>query len=218
MAIPSFDAAANGGAAGASTFSFNHTVGSGEHRLLTVGVSMELGTDAVSGITYGGTALTFFGAQSGSTDPRCELWYLVDPPVGTASVAVTLNSATDCVAGSISFFDVDPSDPFRTDASASGNDTNPTVTVPGLNENDLIVDVQAAAVAGGAVSPTVGSDQTQRWSRAAAPIAGSGVRGSGSTQPGTVFPITMDWTYPVSHNWTILAASLRPFVCGSDPC
>src|SRR5205085_8154315 len=82
---------------GVSELTWSHTVAIGPNRLLIVGVSTSTAmlpsvppTARVSGVTYGGAAMTRILTQV-ATDNRSavEMFYLLNPPSGTANVVVT---------------------------------------------------------------------------------------------------------------------------------
>src|SRR5205085_6436894 len=109
-------------AVGVMSLSWPHTVGSGPNRILIVGVSTSTTMlpavsppTRVSSVTYGGATMTRILTQS-STDLRSdvEMFQLLNPPVGTADVVVTITAAgvNYVVGGSVSFFNVDQSTPF----------------------------------------------------------------------------------------------------------
>lgn len=86
----------NFSSANRSGATFSHTVPSGNQRLLVVIIYQE-GTRDVTKITYSGTDLTRAIRQDSASTFRCQvqIWYLVNPPVGTANVAVTYSGNQD---------------------------------------------------------------------------------------------------------------------------
>src|SRR5437899_1981184 len=92
---------------GLVTISF--TVGTGANRLLIVGGTVD--NFAITGVTYGGTALT--QAVADTQKPTGSIWYLVNPPSG-ASVVVSSSPSKGAIIGVISFTGVDQSTPIPT--------------------------------------------------------------------------------------------------------
>ena len=126
----------SGNSAGAATsLTFSHTVGSGSNRLLVVSVHLRDGVGTpVTGVTYGGNALTAVpsgSANSGTGTPenRTELWSLLDPPTGTADVVISLSASKNIVGGATSFFGVDQTTPLGTAVAAGANSASPSVVV-----------------------------------------------------------------------------------------
>src|SRR3989454_4121481 len=112
-----------------STLTWSHTVGSGSNRVLLVDTSNRDGNKTITGVTYGGTALTRRGFQNGAGNGnRVEIWSLTAPSPGTANVVVTLSGAVDVVGGAISFTGVNQTTPFGTFVSAQGTSASPSVT------------------------------------------------------------------------------------------
>ncbi len=110
--VISFDAATPAAScATCNGVTFQHTVGSGGNRLLvvTVGLERDPGEDTVFDVTYSGQDLTKIRgeiAEPGGTEAHAELWYLLNPPSGTADVVVTTSygsgNVRDLHAGAIS--------------------------------------------------------------------------------------------------------------------
>lgn len=182
-----------------------HTVGAGNDRLLVVALSTDYADITATAITYAGSALTFVGAIDAMyNDGRVELWRLVDPPVGTAAVAINLDGASaQLVVGAISFFDVNPTTPLGNFVSARGTDGDPTISV--------------ASAAGELVLATMmwngsyqvlndASGQTRRWSD-----NGYDLFGVGSTKPGAP-TTTFTWSAAVNlyDYWAAGAIAIKP--------
>jgi len=142
-----------------TTLSWSHTVGVVPNRLLIVGVSIATATTSVSSVTYGAQSLSLVGTQNGQgMQNRIELWSLLAPPSGTATVTVTLGLPAVFGGGAASFADVDQTTPLGTFVSAGGNSTTPTVTVSS-GPGDVVVDTVAAR--GDTLTLTPDPSQTQ---------------------------------------------------------
>lgn len=98
-----FDAVADTGFILGKTLPWSHTVGSGNNRVLVVGVSTEIDApvgvpaDRVSGVTYNSVAMTRIAGTSirdGNNRTGVEMFILVNPPVGTANVVATILPAS----------------------------------------------------------------------------------------------------------------------------
>jgi hypothetical protein len=157
-----------------NTISWSHTVGSGNYRLLIVGVSLRRSgsTETASSVTFGGTSLTFKD-RGQSTDKNekyvSEIWYLVAPAVGTATVQVTFSGAVDStVCAAASFTRVDPSTPLGTSAKAGGTAGTPSVTVSSA-AGELVIDT--ISIRGTATSITPGGGRRSAGTTNPAPAA-----------------------------------------------
>ena len=205
------------GTVGVMSLSWSHTVGNGPSRILIVGVSTSTTMlpplsppTRVSGVTYAGIAMTRILTQS-STDFRSdvEMFQLLNPPVGTANVVVTLTAAgiNYVVGGSASFFNVDQSTPFNGTAQNSGASGSPAVTVisaPGSMVLDTV-----ATLPSGFLAPA-GGTQTLQWD--GSPFFGFAFDvGAGSTRAGASPAVTMMWQN-IGQPWAIGAVSLKPAV------
>ena len=192
----------------AVTFTFPHTVGIGSDRVMIVGVSVYNANKTVSSISYAGQALTrlgFLDGGSGSNDRRMEMWRLVNPPMGTANVVVTMSSSAKVVVGAASFFGVNPATPNGTFVSNEANTNLATLTVPSA-VGELVIDCMAAQ--GNAATTIAGSGQTQLWNDYSRSNGGA-VVGTASTEPGAA-SVTMSWGLASVDYWVIGAVSLKP--------
>lgn len=202
-----FDAASS--ATGNSSPSWSHTVAAGSNRVLIVGVSLRNNSgQTVTGVTYGGTALTLIGAQNGGTNSvRVELWRLVAPAAGTATVAVTVAART--VGGAISLTGVDQTNPIEASQFANGSNLSPSVTVTTVNNNAWVVDTLAHRLN---PTVTVGAGQTQQWNAATGggPVNGAGGSGSHEGPISPVGGVPMTWSMTSPQDWAIGAVALKP--------
>ncbi|HEU4365568.1 MAG TPA: hypothetical protein VFT13_08910 [Candidatus Krumholzibacteria bacterium] len=194
--------------ANGAALTFPHPIGIGIDRALVVGVSTYNANKTVASLTYGGTPLTRVGFRdggSGSDDRRMELWMLVDPPIGTADVAITMSGGAKVVAGAASFFGVDALTPTGGFLSAEGNGSLASIVVPSV-AGALVMDV--LSVAGDAATAGVGAGQSQMWNLWSQSNPGS-VVGAASIEPGAA-AVTMSWNLASTTYWVIGAVSLRP--------
>jgi uncharacterized repeat protein (TIGR01451 family) len=188
---------------GTQTLTFAHTTTMTVNRLLLVGVSMNIANStsaAVSGITYGGTALTFVGAQNDAAPSRrVELWSLIAPANGTANIVVSINipatATVGVVAGATTFTDVDQNVPLGPLASASGESSGCVATsaagnyqcTSGTNVTSVVNGLVFDALAVGEGTISVESPQVQQWnasSGGANPDAAEDIIGTSSTRSG----------------------------------
>jgi MSHA biogenesis protein MshQ len=163
--VPGTATVATGAAVNSLTFS--HTVASGSNRLLVVGVSFDNdNSETVTGITFGGAALTKSGSIANSDDARAEIWYLIAPTVTTANVVVslsgTLSSERGIVAGALNLTGVHQTTPVGTFQSdeADGNPASLDVT---SSAGDLVFAVYAAEQNSNSGACTQGSGQSEHW-------------------------------------------------------
>jgi hypothetical protein len=155
-----------------STYNWSHTVGTNNNRLLLVGVSI-FATGSVTAITYGGIALTKLRSDDGGIY-RSELWYLIAPASGTASIAVTLSASLTSIAGGASWWGVDQTTPFSNNAGGTGTNTPASASVtPGSTLNRVFGNLAAQTASGvtdiirqaphynasGALGTQIGSEQ-----------------------------------------------------------
>lgn len=201
MSTVGFDAAVDAlGFASASTRSWSHTVGIGTNRLLVVAACFWNGGGTVSSVTYGGVSLTLGDRStlSGSQD-RVELWYLINPTSGAATVTVTFSAAADGECASISLDTVHQTTPIRNQNHATGNSSPGTISATGALTGDAIVDGFAWENRANAATMGAQTNRVQRFNTTV--VAGEG--GAGSTLTSAPNPQTMNWTFTGALAWAI---------------
>ena len=129
-----FDAQ-TGTTAGGASASWPHTTGTGDDRLLVVGVAFEHDTTpypSVSDVTYNGVGLTKIADRDGLSPgsnytAHTSLWYMLDPPSGTHDINVTVSADPfrDIICYSISYEGVKQSAP---DNYATNNSTSAVIS------------------------------------------------------------------------------------------
>ena len=140
----SSDANVNSG--NVSSLTWNHATGTGANRLLLVyvGYAGIASPPRVSGVTYGGTALTKLltadPSPGGGTDKALDVWYLAAPPSGTTAIVVTLSSQSSLVCAGVTAAGVSQSAPLGTPESFTSTSSNaPTVNTTGGASTDLVL-------------------------------------------------------------------------------
>jgi hypothetical protein len=219
MAV-AFDAVGPGatGSTGTSPLTWTHTA-SGTNRAVIVGVSQMNGnfTAGQVTVTYGGTGMTFLGAQKSDNQTSGVAWLfgLVNPPTGGQTVSVQRSSgAYSFIAGSISFTGVDQTTPFDTAVTAFGDDSSdtdpPTVVVTGGATGDMVVDV---VVDGSDLDGATGS---QRWIRNVNTSTGAG-NAAQSTYSGAASVTAKYNTTTGLDWWGIVAVNINADTGGGGP-
>jgi uncharacterized repeat protein (TIGR01451 family) len=192
----------------ATTFSWTHTVGAGNNRLLVVGISvMNAGSNSVNSVTYGGVTLTRIGTRSissGGSIYLTEMWSLTSPASGSATVVVNVNNAASIAAGAVSFAGVNLSQPLGSFVSASGTAGTATVDAT-TSAGDMVLDTLTTP---GNITFTVGAGQTERWNASAGGSAS--VRGKGGTEPAVGQTTTMSWSLNQNRIFALGAVPVRP--------
>lgn len=177
-----------------TSLTWSHTC-TGTNLLLTAGVAAGVpGTDTTvtTTVTYNGIAMTSAGKIHSNNDIHgyVELFYLVAPPTGANTVAVTANTAVALECGSVSFTGVDQSNPVAGATTSFGFSTAPSITVSSATDN-MVVD---AACSGSAIT---GSGKTSRWIQNLNGGSGAG-NGAQSTAAGAG-SVTMSYT--AGNDW-----------------
>lgn len=198
------------GSAGDGTVSTSHTTAAGNNRLMIVGVSYRNVTGSainVTNVTYNGTALTYLGQRTQGSTNGVEIWYMVNPPVGSANVQVTATglSGNDSLAfGVTTFSGVDQSTPLGTFASAGASSSSASVSVSSATD-----DIVFAVLAAERGSTTANPGQTSQWNRRTL-SNNNGVRAAGSTESGSNGSVNMTWSLSSSRNWAAAGVSIKP--------
>jgi len=198
----------------ATNLSFSHTVISSSNRLLIVGVAYRTFTSArnVSYIEYNGVNLTYLG--SGENGPGVNIWYLINPPIGTSNVTVYFNGDSDRVSiGAISLSGVNQTSPLSGLNITSGRSAYPQAFVSS-ESGDLVMDVMASVSSG---LPTVGAGQTERWVMEYGGQGQSGQYAAGSTEPGASL-VNMSWNLSEStKDWITAGFNINAYAANNAP-
>jgi uncharacterized protein YjdB len=183
-----------------SAINLSHTISNSDNRLLLVGVSAR--ERNVNAITYGGVAMTLVGTANNGLDARIYIYRMINPPVGTANIAVTFSGSLSkgAVVGAISYSGVNQSNPLGSFVTSNADSNAPSVSAPSAN-GDLVFDILALKNTN-ALTP--GAGQTERWD-----IASGVIRGGCSTEPATTSSTTMSWSTS-KGKWVMGAVSIKP--------
>lgn len=161
MAIAFQEAASLGTNSAGTTWTVAYTVAAGTDRVLFVGASdlVQASTD-LTGVTYGGVAMTKVAEGRAGTDRFSTLWMLVSPASGANNVVfsrTTDGSYIEAVAGSYSGAKQtgQPDGTQVTNAAGSPNDN--TITTTADNSWHLMI-----VHRGGAGTLTAGTATTER--------------------------------------------------------
>jgi hypothetical protein len=161
-------------------------------------------------VTFGATSLTFLTHHVG-TKNAVELWVLMNPPIGSGTILVTLGvSVQFVVVGSVSYFNVVGT---RTPSGNHGiTSTPPSVSVT-TSPDDLVIDTLAVSVGGSTTTSPTGPGQMQHWNSGPITIGPAQFFvGSGSDQPASGPSVTMSWSVSSvpSYAWSLIAVPLIP--------
>lgn len=147
---------AAGSAVTQASLSCTHVVGTGATLLIAGTVNTTNTT--VASVKLGSTNLTKLTSIANGTSREVELWYLINPTVGSGTLTVTWSvSARGCLGG-VSFLGTDTGTPFGTAVTATGSASPSSVTVTAA---DLTLDVFGIAN-GNLITITVDGSQTQQ--------------------------------------------------------
>ncbi|HMP77294.1 MAG TPA: SdrD B-like domain-containing protein, partial [Kiritimatiellia bacterium] len=189
-----------------------HVVGSGDNRLMMVGVSWKPDGNTnitVARVRSGNTtnALTLVGTRLGN-DQQVNIYSLLAPSVGSATVDVTFAAAhKGAVVGVSTFAGVNQSTPLGAFASNTGDSTAPSVSVVSAAD-DLVFDTVTVEKD---ATLSVGPAQVSRWLTAGNV---NEVRGGGSTEVASNLTTTMSWTLSTSKKWVIGGVAIKPAPAG----
>jgi uncharacterized repeat protein (TIGR01451 family) len=204
-----------------STDSVNlsHTTGTGDNRLMLVGVSFNCSTtsplptiDKVMFTPGSGLALplTLVGSKDAGSSRVAAIYQLSpanNPPGGTAGiVAVTFLGSTACttgvVVGAANFKGVDQANPLGTVASNSSTSTQSISVNVTTTGNELVFDTVET---GYQSDPglTMNSSQTNLWNKF---VTGKNTSGGASTKAAESGTTTMNWTRTAAAGYMALVA------------
>ncbi|MFC1593868.1 toxin TcdB middle/N-terminal domain-containing protein [Candidatus Omnitrophota bacterium] len=192
-----------------SQYLLSHEVGTGDNRILVVGVSPESDSSSaqVASVTANGVPLTkiteavHFHERYNSS----YLWYLLDPQPGEYTIAITIEGGTmSCLtAGAVSLTGV-AQQPPETNAIAHAKSSSPSISINASTDGAWIIDNLSTDFSWCAISPD--NDQGELYN-----VFQSGMmRGGGSYKEMNTGSTTMDWNISCSTGWALVAASFAP--------
>lgn len=183
-----------------TSLTYEHTVPEGA---AAIAVSVETRNGPITGITWGGVALTR-AVRSIVGGVEASIWYLTNPADGTADIVVTAsNASAGIVMGVTNLADVDRVNPVRDTATGNGS-TIVSLSVD-TEAGDLVIDSLAGPDNGTGDTPTIGAGQTQLHG----PAIVTDTRGRSSWEAATGSSVTMSWTTLRSENWRYVAVSFK---------
>lgn len=192
--------------------SVNHTTGTGGNRLMMVGISYEDDNTAglsVTSVTYGGTPLTLVVATNAAAEAATRIYYLLNPPSGTATLTVNVSGASTgdtLMVGVATFFGVNQTTPLGAAVMARGASTSASLNVP-TTAGDVVFD--SLGLDDGRTT-TVGSGQTELWN-VRTETGADGIRGAASTELATGTSVTMSFdSFSASDDWGYCAVPIKP--------
>jgi hypothetical protein len=185
----------------------SYTQASGGNGLLVVMVSTE-GAVSHNTVTFDGQSLTK-EVDSPGTQRRTTIWTLVNPPVTTANIVVSIGNA-DVSMIATSWIDVNQTTPVSNSAVNSGNSATPSVVVNSA-AGELVLDNFSHNNDGN--DPVVGAGQTEL---ADVSVIGD-FRSAASREDGAAPNVTMDWSGLGSGFWSSAAISLAPAAAPAAP-
>jgi hypothetical protein len=197
--------------AGSTSVSWSHTTGSGSNRIMIVGVSIRDTTVNVSSISYGAQSLAFARADSNAGYVRSEIWYLIAPASGTATVTVTLSGTSMATGGSCTYTGVAQTSPIDANAGGTGKSNLPSQSVTVNTANSWLLGHIAVTGSSKTVS-SEGSGQTMRWDQVTTGgIATDRNQGHGSDKgPVGTGSQTMSWGLSGAENYAVSVVAFKP--------
>jgi len=209
------DATTNDSSSGTTITNSAFTVANNSNRVLVVSAARFDGSGGnISGITWNGTEDFVSPAAAVEDDgtSRSEIWYLINPSVGTHDVVTTWNATTaNRGAGVYSFYNADQTTPIGITNNATATSTPTTGTLTPTSTGSLIVDCEISS-SNVAATPTL----TAGWNS----LIG-GIDRSFSSQynltPTIGVSNNMFYSYSSgAKTWAWCAAEIKQFVGGSD--
>ncbi|MCX8153817.1 MAG: hypothetical protein N3E52_05225 [Candidatus Bathyarchaeota archaeon] len=192
-----------------TSLSWWHTTGFGSNRLLIVAVDVfnKDGTPTtVTSITYDGVALSQVATALWSLNPqvRSYVFILTNPAPGTKLINVNFASSTFAVGGSVTYTNVNQTNPVLTYnvTSASGISASVSVTSSGTNSKMLYGHLATYRTSSYTINE---SGQTSRWSQTSQQY-----KGRASDKSVTNGSSALSWTISQSASWVAIAVLLQP--------
>lgn len=203
---------ASGNAASGTTVTVSGFTTTGSNRLV-LAIPGSFNTGYVTGVTYGGGAMTYAGQVSIGGICFQDLYYLIAPTTSSSDVVATWGSTVSGGAALlvIAYTGVHQSAPLGTITTAS-NGTSALITGASGSKStdDLYLDIGSATLGGGTTYTPIGTGHSEVVGLN--PYGGWGLFAGSMTGSGTVSP---EWTLSVSQSWTQLGVPILASASGS---
>ncbi|MBI2031962.1 MAG: hypothetical protein HYT08_05090 [Candidatus Levybacteria bacterium] len=201
-----------------TTLTWNHTVGSGNSRLLIVGVNLRTSSGGnITSVRANNQNLTRIGnviSVGGTSSPTSNsMWYLLNPPSGLVSISVTADRSLTISAGASSWSNVDPNNPLGNSVANTGNNSNPNLSIAGP-ACGVVVDNLATPIGDCPQTPSPDSLQTLLWSVNVPGdnLSDQGGKGqSAGSYKQSATQTTMWWNNACSGAWALKAVPVAAF-------
>lgn len=122
-------------AVGATSLTYAFTVGVGANRALFVSVMLNGTNDYVTGVTYGGVAMTKVDSQVTATTYIHYVYVLAAPASGANNVVVSTSASCNIFSSCVSYSGVDQTTPSEANAKNQTTGTSITVAVTTVTNN-----------------------------------------------------------------------------------
>lgn len=200
--------ATSSGRNSSGTITVSHTVGAGSDRVLYVLTSVQDSNHAnfpVTGITFGGVALTKVRSDEAVGNNRTEIWRLIAPATSTANIVCTVTGAVgEFALIGISLTGVDQTTPTDAENGTSGNSSAPSVAVVSVTDNAWFLTVASAETtfsSNGTGQTTIATLTDQSYENARGTYEGPKVSAGSDTQ---------SFVIASGQTWAISSVAVRP--------
>jgi len=195
---------------GTSSITWTHVVGSGSNRFMVIGISVRTVTVFVSSVAVDGQSATFLRSDVRGTEVKGEIWYLINPNMGTKTVNVTLSGVSKASGGSVSYTGVEQTSPIDNHGSVSYGGTTASISLTTTTNNDWIF--SNLAICGTATISAHGSGQVHRYYQVGTGGAGSSRAGADGDDKPTTAPssYTMSWNMSFWSDVIAQSVALKP--------
>lgn len=190
-----------------SSQSYSFTVGTGDNRILLVGVETGGATfgsnDVITSVTYNGVSLTRINTVANSN--RMYLYYLIAPATGANTLVVTASSSGGLMRSSpVSYSGVDQTSPIDANGTGTGSTTTMDISLTSTTDNCWMVAVNENSSG----EPTASTGTVKRTSSSG---GGYGFLDSNSavTPAGSY---TLQFDQPSATAYSNCSVMIKPFV------
>jgi hypothetical protein len=178
--------------------------GAGENRYVRVVTGVNDATNAVSGITYNGVALSQIGAKLVTGSRAQQQFYLVSAASGSNTLTITLSASDQWAAIASCWSGVDPVSPHGTEAQTTSSTTSITTDATGV-ANGVVIDGIVKGLSTEVAAE--GANQTEIVASGQPDNGNLRVHSSYESGAGTK---TMSWSWASSTSTSIRAIPVLP--------
>lgn len=187
----------------ANNGSFSQTVSAGANQVLLVAITASSTGAPATSVTYAGQSLTRLSfVDQSNANTRSELWYLLNPPIGTSTVSMTFGAYRTFIARAMTLNDVNQTTPFGTPCTATAFSPTASCTTA-TTGTDTVLDLMSS----GSQFSSLGAGQTSIYAQDE--LASGGRYSSAGYRQANGASTINSYSFSGNANWAMISVPIH---------